>query len=70
MTEVLSLNQLAKKIGAPYTSLLALVRSGELRPDSISGRYFLFKASRLGEIQLFLASRRVVRSCGAFERVF
>jgi hypothetical protein len=58
MTEMLSLNQLSRKLDVPYQSILALVRTGQLIPDSISGRYFLFAATRLYEIEKFLNARR------------
>lgn len=54
MTEMYSLNQLSRKLDFPYQSLLARIRTGELIPDAITGRYFLFDAGRLPAIIDFL----------------
>jgi hypothetical protein len=54
----LSLNELAKISGEPYTTMFSLMRRGELIPDAVSGRYLLYDARRVPGIQHFLDTRR------------
>jgi hypothetical protein len=58
MTRLLTLNEISRKLDVPYQTLLAMTRRGELLPNSISGRYFLFDSSRLTEIAQFVDGRR------------
>jgi hypothetical protein len=67
VTRLYTLNEIARETREPYSSLHSLVRNGELKPDSITSRFFLFDSSRLGEIDKFLSSRRRPASSKDFE---
>lgn len=57
MTRLLSLNELSRKADVPYPNVLTSVRTGELRPDAVSGRFLLFNENRLPELIVFLSRR-------------
>jgi hypothetical protein len=54
MTRQFTLNELARKADLPYRRLLRKVESGELVPDSVTGRFFLFDEKRLPELLRYL----------------
>jgi hypothetical protein len=58
MTRFLSLNELSRRVDAPYALLSKLVLSGELIPDGMSGRFMLFELSRVDEIQKLVLQKR------------
>lgn len=61
MTRLLSLNELARKVDCPYARLLKMVRSGEILPDGVSGRFLFFDERRLDQILTLLKARRLAK---------
>lgn len=49
--ELLSLNRLSRKLDISYPKALQLLNEGELKPDFTSDHSYLYRASRLPEIE-------------------
>ncbi len=58
LLHLLSANELARKIDVPYQTLIRMVRAGEIIPDAVSGRFYLFNKARLSEIVAAINLRR------------
>lgn len=57
--ELLTVAQLARRLDMPETSLRRLMRTGELAPDAVAGRSYLFEASRVAQVKTKL--REIIR---------
>jgi hypothetical protein len=55
---LLSLNQVSAKLDIPARRLYALVKQGEVKPDSVTDTAFYFDSSRLPELRNFVERLR------------
>jgi hypothetical protein len=58
MNYLLSLNQVCRKLDVSARRFYALVRQGQVRPDSITDSGFFFDSSRLPELRDFFEELR------------